>query len=77
MRLTGSYNKNIYHYKVVQYGDFMRKEIEKEFFCFTSKDVESRTNISGSSVKKMVKGDLVLKYLNYEIFKIRENACVI
>ena len=30
MRLIGSYNKNIYHYKVVRYADFMRKEIEKE-----------------------------------------------
>jgi len=72
MRLSGSHNKNIYHYRVIKYEDYMKKTLIDDFFCLTSKDVQKWTNISPSSIKKMSKGELVLKYLNYEIMKVNE-----
>tara|TARA_R110002124_G_C8806069_1_gene502806 strand:- start:282 stop:515 length:234 start_codon:yes stop_codon:yes gene_type:complete len=72
MRLSGSYNKNIYHYRVIKYEDYMKKILIDDFFCLTSKDVQKWTNISASSIKKMTKGELVFKYLNYEIMKVNE-----
>ena len=70
MRLNGSCNKNIYHYRVIKYEDFMRKIVLDDFFCYTTKHVQKMTTISPSSIKKMSKGELVLKYLNYKIEKI-------
>jgi len=71
MRTTGSKNKNILHYKLIEYDDFTRQQERNVYFCFTTNDITLRIGASRSSIKKMAKGTDVLKYLRYEVIPIR------
>lgn len=71
MRTTGSKNKNILHYKLIEYDDFTRQNERNVFYCYTSNDITVRTGASRSTIKKMEKGAFIPKYLNYKVIKIR------
>lgn len=71
MRTTGSKNKNILHYKLIEYDDFTRQQERNVHFCYTTDDITMRIGASRSTIKKMAKGEDILKYLKYEIIRIR------
>lgn len=71
MRTNGSKNKNILHYKLIEYDDYTRQHERDVFYCYTADDITVRIGASRSTIKKMEKGTFVPKYLKYEVVKIR------